>query len=72
MAQITATDVNIPGVDENMRSSISEIINEFESKHEADLANDGNGWVPRIETVDYVIAGIVNLILIIWLIASFV
>jgi hypothetical protein len=71
MAQLSATEVNIPGIDEEMRTSIGEIIADFEDKHESDLANDGDGWVPRIELVDYIIAGVVNLILIIWLIASF-
>lgn len=71
MAQHSAAEVIIPGIDEEMRTSIGEIIAEFEDKHESDIANDGNGWVPRIELIDYIIAGVVNLIFIIWLIESF-
>lgn len=70
MEQLSKAAVDIPGIDEDMRSAIEEIIDEFEEKHEADVVNEGNGWVPRIEKTDYIIAGSINLIFIIWLIIA--
>ena len=70
MEKVSKLAVDIPGIDEEMRSAIDDIIEEFEAKHEPDIVNGGNGWVPRIKKIDYIIAASINLIFIIWLIAS--
>jgi hypothetical protein len=64
--------IDLPGLDDEMRTLISERVVEFEANHQDDLKRDGPGWVPRIEAIDYIIAGAVNLILTIWLIAALV
>lgn len=62
--------VSLPGVDEVMAKVIVERIHEFEVKHEPALVRNGPGWVPRIELIDYTIAGIINLVIIVWLMFS--
>jgi hypothetical protein len=64
--------IDLPGLDDEMRTLISERVVEFEANHEDDLKRDGPGWVPRIGSIDYIIAGAISLILTIWLIAALV
>ena len=59
--------VSLPGVDEVMAKVIVERIQEFEHKHEHALVQNGPGWVPRIGSIDYIVAGLINLLIIIWL-----
>ena len=60
--------VSLPGVDEVMAEVIVERIQEFERKHEHALVKDGPGWVPRIESIDYIVAGAMNLLIVLWLV----
>lgn len=70
MTDRTPIPVDLPGVTDDLRAEIERRIEEFEQKHESDVFNDGPGWVPRVKASDYVIAGAVNLVLILWLILA--
>lgn len=63
--------VDLPGLDEKLRQDIEERIEEFERKHLADVLNGGDGWVPRVRTIDYIISVGINLVPIIWLIIAY-
>jgi hypothetical protein len=62
--------LDLPGLDEDLRRELDERINEFEHLHGHDVAHGGAGWVPRIRSVDYMIAGAVNLLIIVWLVLA--
>lgn len=60
--------VFIPGLDPKTAAEIEERISEFERDHEQDVIHGGDGYVPRIQKKDYIIAGSINLVLgIYWL-----
>lgn len=72
MSAISKLEIDVPGLDEEMRETISKITEEFESEHERDIVRDGPGWIPRIQPVDYIIGWAINIAIIIWLIAALV
>jgi hypothetical protein len=63
--------INLPGLDDEMKSEIANRVKMFEQDHEADVTRNGDGWVPRVKRTDYLIGGIVNFIIVIWLLISF-
>lgn len=65
-------NINLHGIDEELKKSVEEIVLEFESIHERNLFRSGTGWVPKIRKLDYAIAIIINLALILWLIITFI
>jgi hypothetical protein len=70
MAIVSSDMIDLPGLDENLRGKITERVGEFESKHEINLLSNGDGWIPRITAIDYIIAGSVNLLITIWMVVS--
>lgn len=60
------------GLTEEFREEIAERVAEFEKVHEAEVRRGGPGWVPRIKMRDYMIAGLVNLVLLVWLLFALV
>ena len=70
MTDRPSVPVDLPGVTADLRTEIQLRLEEFEREHESDVFNDGPGWVPRVKASDYVIAGAVNLVLVVWLILS--
>ena len=71
MANAKGMEINLPGLDEKMREQITQRVEEFEEKHEPNIVNDGDGWIPRITKSDYIIAISINVLIIIWMIAVF-
>lgn len=63
--------VELPGLSKEMVEEIEIRIREFEDKHLLSVLRGGDGWVPKIRTVDYIIALIINVICIIWLIIGY-
>lgn len=63
--------VDLPGLTEELRREIEERISEFENIHESDVVKGGSGWVPRVKARDYIIALVINIIIIIyWILAT--
>ncbi|MHC1586597.1 MAG: hypothetical protein ACXQTV_03530 [Candidatus Hecatellaceae archaeon] len=58
--------IDLPGLTEEMRREIEERVSEFERLHEPEVARGGAGWVSRVKARDYIIALIVNLIIIVY------
>lgn len=58
------------GLADEFREEIAQRVAEFETVHDGDVRRGGAGWVPRIQLSDYIIAGLVNLVLIVWLLIA--
>ncbi len=70
MTIVSSNMIDLPGLNEELRNKITERIGEFESKHEINLLSNGDGWIPKITAIDYIVAGSVNLVITIWLVVS--
>ncbi len=63
--------VFVPGISKEQEVAIEEAMSEFEDKHEYNALHGGDGWVPRIKPIDYILAIVPNAIFVIWLIIAF-
>lgn len=63
-----ARQLDLPGLDDNLRLDLDERIREFEDLHSHDVMRGGEGWVPRIRRIDYLVAIAVNAIIVLWLV----
>jgi hypothetical protein len=64
--------LDMPGLDETLRRDLDERITEFEALHQQDVMRGGEGWVPRVRRVDYIIAIVVNALIVVWLVVVLV
>jgi hypothetical protein len=62
--------IDLPGIDNKMREQITQRVEEFELKHEPNIVNDGDGWIPRVKNIDYIIAITLNIFIVLWLIIA--
>jgi hypothetical protein len=62
--------VDLPGMDDQLRSDITDRIRAFEEEHQASVMADGPGWVPRVRGADYLVAGLVNAVIVVWLLIA--
>jgi hypothetical protein len=60
--------LDMPGLDESLRRDLDERITEFETLHQQDVMRGGEGWVPRVRRNDYLIAIVVNALIVLWLV----
>lgn len=64
--------VNVPALTPELKRNVEERIREFERDHDDEVVRGGPGWVSRISPADYVVAVIVNVILLVWMVVAFV
>ena len=55
-------------MDERLRTDLDERIRDFEERHQSDVTQGGEGWVPRIRRIDYVVAIAANAVIVLWLV----
>lgn len=63
-----AQQLDLPGLDEEMRRDLDQRLTEFETLHQQDVMRGGEGWVPRVRRIDYVVAVAVNAVIVVWLV----
>lgn len=64
--------VDVPGLSPDMCEALEEKITEFEENHLDSAINGGDGFVPRIQKKDIVIASVINGIILIYYIWALV
>lgn len=64
--------LDLRGVSTDLVDEVEARVIEFEQEHGVDVETGGPGWVPRVRPVDYAIAAVVNVALIIWLILAMI
>ncbi len=65
-------NINLNGIDEELKHLVEERVSEFERFHEPDLLRGSSGWIPEIRKLDYAIAFFINLAITLWLIIAFI
>jgi len=64
--------IDLPGMDEELRRDVELRVEEFEKEYTPRLLKEGKGWVPKIRLRDYIIAIVINALVVIWLIIALV
>jgi|Deesub1362A_J573_1020465.scaffolds.fasta_scaffold00908_10 hypothetical protein len=62
--------VDIPGIDKDLKQEIEARIAEYEEKYEPLVFKNTDAVVPRVRTVDYLIAAVINAILVIYFVIA--
>ncbi len=62
--------VDLPGIDEELRQEIESRIEEYEEKYENLVFQSRDAVVPRVRSIDYLIAGFINILLIIYFVVA--
>ena len=60
--------VDLPGLDEEVKREIENRVLEFEEKYEDLVFQCKDAMVPRIKNIDYLIAIVINAILVVYLV----
>ncbi|MCQ4635379.1 hypothetical protein NE619_01440 [Anaerovorax odorimutans] len=70
MLPVEQLPIDIKGITPEMRQELEERISDFEREHEPETSRGGEGYVPKIRKVDYIFAGVINgLILLYYIVA---
>jgi len=63
-------NINLQGIDEELKNAVEERVSEFEREYEPALLKGSTGWVPHIRKLDYAIAIFINAVITFWLIIA--
>lgn len=66
----TKMPIYYPGLKKDQQEELEIRLQEFEMKHEANVVNGGSGYVKRIRKKDFIIAWTINIVILIWYVAS--
>lgn len=70
MLPIEKLPIDIGGLTPEMRAELEARVLDFEKKHETAAAQGGAGYVPQIRKGDFLFAGIVNAIIIVYFVIA--
>lgn len=70
MLPVEQLPIDIKGITPEMRKELEARIRDFEREHEPETSKGGEGYVPKIRKGDYIFAGVINgLILLYYIVA---
>lgn len=70
MLPIEKLPIDIGGLTPEMREELEARVMEFEKKHEDAASQGGEGYVPKIKKGDFLFAGIINAVIIVYFIVA--
>ncbi|MCI8646776.1 MAG: hypothetical protein HFE76_08250 [Firmicutes bacterium] len=70
MLPIEKLPIDIGGLTPEMRNELEARVLAFEKEHEPEAAKGGSGYVPQIKKGDFLFAGVVNAVIVIYFIVA--
>lgn len=70
MLPIEKLPVDVSGLTPEMKEELEERIVEFEQEHEATARVGDEGYVPKIRKGDFLFAGVINIIIVVYMIVA--
>lgn len=70
MLPVEKLPVDIKGLTPEMRAELTERIIEFEKEHEVEASRGGAGYVPKIRKKDFIFAGAINVVFIVYFVIA--
>lgn len=70
MLPIEKLPIDIGGLTPEMRSELEARVISFEKEHEAEASQGGAGYVPKIKKGDFLFAGVINAMIIVYFVIA--